>query len=539
MIRNRSPLPIGYAMIAALSVRLFLGTVVGAQPPGRTPAVTGERLADGQAYVTLAHLEHQPDTSHNGRVLIAFEANGMEGIPIYESSDEGATWRFLTHATDTARKGDRGCNLHWQPHLTEVPRTIGSLAPGTILLSASSVCNDDRGRMAEMQLQLYGSTDAGETWRFLGAVADGTAQLPVWEPNLQILDDGSLVTYYSTEAHKIDGYNQLLCHKVSKDEGKTWGREVYDVAFPGGVERPGMAVVARLPDRRYVMTYESVAGPVPNQVYLKYSRDGLNWGDPAERGTPIQTEGGEYPVNCPVVNWFPLAGPRGVLVVSARGAAGGGDPAGRSLFWNSNDGEGPWWEVPAPVQKRANGRAGWTQALMLKSDGSILHITSSASAEAPNSAARNEILYAAKRLDFHRYEAEDAQRKGSALMRDESMSDHAKVRLGAGDIGRLTFGIRIAGAGTYTLAVDYEDIGFSATPRLIANGAAISGTAAALPANEAAAGVRARDLGTRGTGRKMELSGSAQLRAGDNVIEIAGGEYALDIDFLEVTRKDR
>ena len=196
----------------------------------------------------------------------------------------------------------------------------------------------------------------------------------------------------------------------------------------------------------------SVAGPVPNQVYLKYSRDGLNWGDPAERGTPIQTEAGEYPANCPVVSWFPLAGPQDVLIVSARSAAGGGDPAGRSLFWNANNGEGPWWEMPAPVQKRANGRAGWTQALMVKSDGGMLHITSSASADAQNSVARNEILYAAKRLDFNRYEAEDAGRKGSALMRDESMSNHAKVRLGAKDIGWLTFDVHVPSAGASALS---------------------------------------------------------------------------------------
>jgi hypothetical protein len=239
-----------------------------------------------------------------------------------------------------------------------------------------------------------------------------------------------------------------------------------------------------------------------------------------------------------VVSWFPLAGPRGILIVSARSAADGGDPAGRSLFWNANSGEGPWWEVPAPAQKRANGRAGWTQALMLRSDGGMLHITSSASADAQNSAARNEILYAARRLDFGRYEAEDAARRGSALMRDESMSNHAKVRLGAKGIGRLIFDVYLPSAGAYTLVVNYEDIGFSATPRLIANGAAISGTAAALPPNEAAVGIRARDLGTRGTGKKMELSASAQLHAGDNVIEIAGGEYALDIDFLEVKPKE-
>jgi hypothetical protein len=389
--------------------------------------------------------------------------------------------------------------------------------------------------MANMQLQLYTSTDAGRTWQHRSTVAEGTAELPVWEPHLHILDDGSLVTYYSSEAHKADGYNQLLCHRVSKDQGKTWGPEVYDAAFPGGVERPGMTIVTRLPDRRYVLTYEAVDGPAPSQVYIKYSRDGLDFGGPTERGTPIQTQAGQYPVNCPVVSWFPLGGPNGVLIVSARGAAGGGDSGGRSLYWNTNNGVGPWWEVPAPVQKRPNSRAGWSQALMLKSDGSMLHITSSGSADAPNSGPRNEILFASKKLNFNRYEAENAARKGATQMRDRSMSNGAKVRLGAKDVGRLNFQIRVPSAGSYTVAVNYEDIGFPATPRLLANGAAVAGTTAAVQLDEATSGMRGRDLGTRSTGRRMAVTGQAQLKAGDNVIEVAGGDYALEIDFLEVT----
>lgn len=383
-------------------------------------------------------------------------------------------------------------------------RAVGPLAAGTILLSASSVCNNDRGRMADMQLQLYTSTDGGRTWQYCSTVAEGTAEVPVWEPHLHILDDGSLVTYYSSEAHKADGYNQLLCHKASKDQGKTWGPEVYDVAFPGGVERPGMTTVARLPDRRYVLTYEAVDGPVQSQVYMKYSRDGLDFGGPTVCGTPIQTQAGQYLVNCPVVSWFPLGGPSGVLIVSARGAAGGGDTGGRSLYWNTNNGVGPWWEVPAPVQKRPNSRAGWTQALMLK-------------------------------RDFNRYAAENAARRGASQLRDRSMSNGTKVRLAAKDLGRLTFQIYVPSAGGYTLAVNYEDIGFAATPRLIANGAAVSGAVAAVQLDDATAGLRARDLGTRSTGKRMVISGRAELRAGENIIEVAGGEYALDVDFLQVT----
>lgn len=292
MTRTRRPPVFCSTVIATLSTAVSIAPGAWAQAPNRVPAAVGRKLTDGQAYVTLVRLEHQPDASNNGRILIALEENGMKGIPLYESTDEGATWRLGVHAVDTTQKDNGRCNLHWQPNLTEVPRAIGSLSAGTILLSASSVCNDDQGRMAQMQLQLWGSTDAGKTWQYRSAVADGTAALPVWEPNLQILDDGTLVTYSLSETHKADGYNQLLCHKVSKDQGMTWGPEVYDVAFPGGVERPGMAVVTRLPDRRYVMNYEAVAGPVQNQVYLKYSRDGLNWEIPPTVARPSRRSPG-------------------------------------------------------------------------------------------------------------------------------------------------------------------------------------------------------------------------------------------------------
>lgn len=524
----------GYAALFAAS---FQAPRILPQFPNRAPAAVGQKLADGQAYVTLLQLKHQANASDNGRILISFEENGMAGLPIYESTDDGSSWRLVTHAVDATHIDHDRCNLHWQPNLTELPRTVGDLRAGTILLSASTVCNNEKGRMADQHLQLYTSIDIGRTWQYRSTIDEGTADLPVWEPNLQILDDGKFITFYSSEKHKIDGYNQLLSHKVSTDAGKAWGAETYDVALPGGVERPGMAVVARLGDGRYVYTYEDVDGPVPNQVYMKFSRDGLHWGDPTDRGIPIQTEGGAYPINCPVVRWLPIGGPEGALIVSARGAAGGGDSSGRSLFWNTNSGEGPWWEVPAPVQKLMNSRSGWTQALMLKQDGSILHLTSSASTDALNNPSKNQILFNAAPLNLNRYEAEDAARQGSALLRDPLMSNGAKVRLGANAIGRLTFHINVAKAGSYALAVHYSGIGFDSTPRLFANHQALTGSTSVSRLDDVAGAVRIRDLGTRGNGDRIVLTATTMLKSGQNIIEVGGGPYALDVDYLELAPK--
>jgi hypothetical protein len=530
-------MPSRSAVLSVFVVSLLASGAVLAQP-GRAPAAIGTKLADGQAYATAVQLAHQANAANNGRILLSFEANGMDGLPLYESTDAGTNWQKLTPVSDPASKDRSKCNLHWQPHLTEMPRTVGKLNAGTILLSASSVCNGDTGRMASMQLQLYGSADLGRNWNLIGTVATGTAELPVWEPHLQLLDDGRLVTFYSSETHKSDGYNQLLSHKVSTDGGKSWGAEVYDTAMVGGVERPGMVIVDRLPDRRYVMTYEDVEGPVQNQVYMKYSLDGLHWGDPADHGTPIQTESGLYPINCPVIRWLPQGGPNGVLVVAARGDSSLGLAGGHSFYWNANNGVGPWWEVPAPVQKLGNGRAGWTQAILQQKDGRVLHISSSASPDAPNNTSKNEMLFATGTLDFNRYEAEDALRKGSAMLRDASMSNGAKVRLGAKDIGSLSFHVYLPKAGRYTLGVNYGDIGFAALPRLSANGNMLAGTSAPVVQDPAKANLRNRDLGLRGRGERFMLSAAVELKAGENLIQISGGDYALDIDYLEITPKE-
>jgi len=503
--------------LLALCIAAAMGSSTHAQDA--PDPVTGTRLTDGSGYVTVTRIEHGA-AGDKGRLLMAFEQHGMDGIPLWESRDGGDHWRFLMNVTDQQHANDKRWQLRWQPHLTEIQRASGDLPAGTLVLSANATGNDAQGRVVEEDLQVYTSTDAGKTWRYRSSVIKGGGHPEdkdnkgVWETNIHVLDDGRMVAYYSTEQHKAEGYNQALAHKVSDDGGKHWGKEVLDVAIPGGVQRPGMAVVTRLGDKRYAMTYENIDGPDNGQVFIKFSRDGLDWGDPQRHGEPVMTLSGFWPSACPVLQWFPQGGPEGVIVVSAQRAGGGGDEGGLSLYWNNASGRGPWWEVRAPVQKRSgNIHAGWTQALLARGDGSFLHVTSSSAADAPEQASRNEMLSAIAPLRFDRYEAEDAELTGAAVVPDPAASNQRKARLGQGE-SRLRFLLHAAG-GVHRLSVRFGDLGLPAAPVLVVNGARV-------PA--------AIDKATDG----QLATVSASLLPGFNTIDIEAGDHVLDIDYLQV-----
>ncbi|QWT18633.1 exo-alpha-sialidase [Bacillus sp. NP157] len=502
--------------VLGLALLVAMGRVAAAPA---APEVVGTHLADGSGYVTVTPISEGSD-----RLLMAFEQKGMAGIALWRSEDGGDHWQPAGSVTDQVHK-DAAWQLRWQPHLMRLPRASGGLPAGTLLLSANATGNDDAGRVAAEDLQVYASTDGGATWHYRGSVIRGGGRPEdkdnkgVWETNIHLLDDGRLVAYYSTEQHKAEGYNQALGHKLSSDGGKTWGAEVLDVAIPGGVERPGMAVVTRLGDGRYAMTYENIDGPANGQVHVKFSRDGLDWGDPRQHGEPVATASGAWPSACPVVTWFPVGGPEGTLVISAERAGGGGDEGGRSLYWNNASGRGPWWEVRAPVQKRTgNIHAGWTQALVRRTDGRFLHVTTSSSPAEPTSEWANEVLYQSAALDFSRFEAEDAARRSAVSIPDAKASNGRKARLGAGSEGRLRFTIN-ATAGRQIVAVRFATLGLPGTPAVVVNGA-----------RQPAGTVR-----DGGDGWSI-LETQVDLLQGMNTVDIGGAGHALDIDYLQLGR---
>lgn len=510
-----------------LSLCLALGWLFVAAPLAvaaeHEPPVVGTRMADGVGYISVTRIEHGP-AQDRGRLLMVFEQDGMGGIPLWESRDGGDHWSFLRDIVDQVHAKDPRWQLRWQPQIAEMQRASGDLPAGTLLLAANAGGNDEKGHISSEDLQLYVSTDNSRTWTYRSSIIKGGGRPEdkdnkgVWEPNVHILDDGRMVAYYSSEQHKADGYNQVLAHKVSSDGGRHWGGETLDVAIPGGVQRPGMAMVERLPDHRYAMTYENIDGPKNGQVFIKFSRDGLDWGDPQRHGEPVMTLSGAWPAACPVLRWFPLGGAEGVIVISAERAGGGGDEGGRALYWNNASGRGPWWEVPAPVQKRTgNIHAGWTQALLLRDDGRLLHVTTSSSPDAPDSVGRNEILYRSEALNFNRYEAEDAELHASVVIPDPAASNHRKARLGAAPEGQLRFLIHVAAAGQHTLRVRYADLGIAGVPDVVVNGARQTD----IHASETPGGWHIAEL-------------SVPLLAGFNAIDIDGAAHALDVDYLQL-----
>ena len=198
--------------------------------------VLGTHLADGAGYVSITRIEHGA-SQDNGRLLMAFEQDGMAGIPLWESRDGGDHWRALMNITDQSHAGDPHWQLRWQPHITELARAAGDLPVGTLLLSANATGDDAKGRLINEDLQLYVSTDGGKTWRYRSSIIKGGGNPSdkdnrgVWESNVHVLDDGRLVAYYSSEQHKAEGYNQVLAHKVSANGGRHWGSETLDLSL--------------------------------------------------------------------------------------------------------------------------------------------------------------------------------------------------------------------------------------------------------------------------------------------------------------------
>ncbi|MET7897286.1 RICIN domain-containing protein [Streptomyces mirabilis] len=290
-------------------------------PPSGAPS-------PGSLYPRALRLQH--NGSANGTLLATFEqyTNGTPVFPIYRSTDNGNSWSKISDVADT----QNGWGMRWQPELFELPTAIGDFPAGTILAAGDSVPSD----RSATKIDLYASTDRGQTWSFVtniatgGAAHDTNGDTPVWEPFF-LVSGNKLIVYYSDQRDPAHG--QKIVHQASTD-ARTWDPVVDDVAMPTYSDRPGMPTVAKLPNGNYVLSYEYGGAPEGNfSAYYKISSDPEAFG--SVTGIPLRTTDGVVPQSAPYMTWLPTGGPNGTLVVSANSA--------EDLFIDTQNGAANTW----------------------------------------------------------------------------------------------------------------------------------------------------------------------------------------------------
>ncbi|MFG2138344.1 sialidase family protein [Streptomyces sp. NPDC048650] len=365
--RLRSPAAI-VALALALAVLVALGVALqlhraepprpghaGAQPPKPGPRGTQSvrdtapaPLRDGSAlYPRAIRLQHSG--SANGRVLVATVVHhGEDGVgAVQESTDGGVRFHSVGSATAPQSAAGRGLCC---ATLYELPQRIGELPAGTLLWAASFGLTEHDRRMT---IRVFKSTDLGRKWTRLSTVAAASDTRGLWEPEFSVDREGNLVCHYSDETDPR--HSQKLVAARSPD-GVTWHDRRDTVAGTPASDRPGMAVVRKLPDGTYVMAYEicAAAGRFSCVVHYRTSSDGWDWGDPAYLGIRPETADGKYFKHAPNLAWAPEAGnPRGELLLIGQvmydrdGTRAKG--SGRTVWANSKGGAGPWRETRAPL----------------------------------------------------------------------------------------------------------------------------------------------------------------------------------------------
>ena len=191
------------------------------------------RLADGR-WLSVGTLYQSPASST---------------LQLKLSADQARTWAALSEVAEPGRKLDNG-------ELIQLPNR-------TLLLTGRSVIDGQ-----SFHLPVYQSVDCGAHWAYLSMIDANDAVVSsnhpsqgLWEPHFFLLPGGKLAAAYVDEKHSVEtpSYSQICGEKVSADGGATWGAETTLVSQPGGGGlRPGMPVVARMRDGRYMEVSEIV-----------------------------------------------------------------------------------------------------------------------------------------------------------------------------------------------------------------------------------------------------------------------------------------
>ena len=476
----------------AVAVTTGNGALVYSPPAGSSFNPEGGRAA-GTTYSKMIVLKNSG--ASNGTQLVTFDQlvleNGVQVYPIYRSTNNGTSWTRIAAVKPSAQFP--ALTRTSQPSLYETPIQLGTMPAGTLLLSGMIMPSD----RSSSRLVIYKSLDHGMTWSFLSTVDRGGPAIydpsptsttsTVWEPSLAVDANGGLVTYFSDERQKANNVLQAVSYRRSTDGGLSWGGVVNVSAPTNASDRPGMITVTRLPDGRYLATFEVVNRPSQTNntapVYFKTSPDGLTWAPESSIGTKIALANGRGIGSSPEVRWVPTTGStNGMIVVSSKWAldATGAISGGQNFVVNRNLGSGSWEQLPYAVTYDAADNEGGTfsgfaQGFDTSPDAKTIY-------QATNvenlSTTYNDVRVGSIPINAQQYEAESAVRTDTSLVTQPDAQGGSKV----GNINNATslvrFTVQAATAGTYTMNVRYDNgTGAASTHNVSVNGGSLSSVA--------------------------------------------------------------
>ena len=518
----------------AVAVTTGNGALVYSPPAGSSFNPEGGRAA-GTTYSKMIVLKNSG--ASNGTQLVTFDQlvleNGVQVYPIYRSTNNGTSWTRIAAVKPSAQFP--ALTRTSQPSLYETPIQLGTMPAGTLLLSGMIMPSD----RSSSRLVIYKSLDHGMTWSFLSTVDRGGPAIydpsptsttsTVWEPSLAVDANGGLVTYFSDERQKANNVLQAVSYRRSTDGGLSWGGVVNVSAPTNSSDRPGMITVTRLPDGRYLATFEVVNRPSQTNntapVYFKTSPDGLAWAPETSIGTKIALANGRGIGSSPEVRWVPTTGSaNGMIVVSSKWAldATGNISGGQNFVVNRNLGSGSWEQLPYAVTYDAADNEGGTfsgfaQGFDTSPDAKTLY-------QATNvenlSTTYNDVRVGSIPINAQQYEAESAVRTDTSLVTQPDAQGGSKV----GNINNATslvrFTVQAATAGTYTMNVRYDNgTGAASTHNISVNGGSLSSVAYAPTPN----------WGRFGWAQK-----TVTLAAGANTIAFTKGTGFAELDQIQL-----
>ena len=326
--------------------------------------VPSDENANVSEYPTIIKLRHQKNEADNGKLFVTFEKWG-DTYPVYESTDDGASWHYVTTVKDNLNEGYWN---EWMPFLYELPADMGEFEKGTIILAATSIYGEG---VTDSTITLYSSTDFCRSFNaFCNVDKAGGTEWGVWEPYFIYEEEtGRLFCFYSDDSDPE--HSQKLVYKYTTDL-VSWSEKFECVACDDPNLRPGMVTVTKMGNGEYFMAYEMFNLPGVT-VYYKTSTSLDDWGDVSDYGKPISATGKRLG-SSPYVAWTPAGGECGTLVVVGHHMAKGKSPTGTDMFLSFDYGK-TFVPVdnPLPYTHDPYERCGYSPALFFSEDGSTLY----------------------------------------------------------------------------------------------------------------------------------------------------------------------